>query len=62
VTTAVEVPERMASLTAIPRSKSERFGLGAHGLDTVAFRFRPGGPSSSTSSCATPLTEPLEAR
>jgi hypothetical protein len=44
VTTAVEVPERMASLTAIPRSKSERFGLGAHGLDTVAFRFRPGWP------------------
>jgi hypothetical protein len=35
---------RMASLTAILRSESERSALGAFGLDTVAFRFRPGWP------------------
>lgn len=44
MTVAVEAPERMASLTAILRSESDRSGLGACGLDTVAFRFRPGWP------------------
>jgi hypothetical protein len=34
----------MVALTAIHRSESERSRLGACGVDTVAFRFRPGWP------------------
>jgi len=38
---SVAAPERMVALTAIHRSKSDRFGLGPFGVDTVKFRFRP---------------------
>jgi hypothetical protein len=39
--TALEASEGMASLIAIPRSKSERFGLGAHGVASPLILWLP---------------------
>lgn len=41
MTAAVEALEKMVVITGILRSESERSGLGACGLDTLAFRSRP---------------------